>query len=248
MTPIFAIGDIHGQIDRLHEALEMIERDADRDAPVAFLGDYVDRGPDSRAVIDTLMRGQAEGRPWTCLMGNHDRYVLRFLDNPLYDDPQTSRPLLWTDPPLGGRATLASYGVNVGDHRTLTALRDDAAEAIPQAHLDWIAALPRLHEADHQIFVHAGLRPGVPLDAQAEDDLIWIRQEFHNSNTDHGPLIVHGHTPVDEVTHYGNRLNIDTGAGHGKDMGVVVIEGREAWNLRAGGRKDVKLETQLSHF
>ncbi|HBM59869.1 MAG TPA: serine/threonine protein phosphatase [Citreicella sp.] len=236
MTPIFAIGDIHGQIDRLHEALDMIERDADRDAPVVFLGDYVDRGPDSRAVIDTLMRGQAEGRPWTCLMGNHDRYVLRFLDNPLYDDPQTSRPLLWTDPPLGGRATLASYGVNVGDHRTLTALRDDAAEAIPQAHLDWIAALPRLHEADHQIFVHAGLRPGVPLDAQAEDDLIWIRKPFLESEHDWGRLVVHGHTALDFPQLYANRLNLDGGAGYGRPLFPALLLGREAFLLGPGGR------------
>ena len=236
MTPIFAIGDIHGQIDRLHEALEMIERDADRDAPVVFLGDYVDRGPDSRAVIDTLMRGQAEGRPWTCLMGNHDRYVLRFLDNPLYDDPQTSRPLLWTDPPLGGRATLASYGVNVGDHRTLTAIRDDAAEAIPQAHLDWIAALPRLHEADHQIFVHAGLRPGVPLDAQAEDDLIWIRKPFLETEHDWGRLVVHGHTALDFPQLYANRLNLDGGAGYGRPLFPALLLGREAFLLGPGGR------------
>ncbi|MEB3417016.1 metallophosphoesterase family protein [Salipiger marinus] len=236
MTPIFAIGDIHGQIDRLHEALDMIERDADRDAPVVFLGDYVDRGPDSRAVIDTLMRGQAEGRPWTCLMGNHDRYVLRFLDNPLYDDPQTSRPLLWTDPPLGGRATLASYGVDVGDHRTLTALRDDAAEAIPQAHLDWIAALPRLHEADHQIFVHAGLRPGVPLDAQAEDDLIWIRKPFLETEHDWGRLVVHGHTALDFPQLYANRLNLDGGAGYGRPLFPALLLGREAFLLGPGGR------------
>ncbi|MGR3821586.1 MAG: metallophosphoesterase family protein [Salipiger marinus] len=236
MTPIFAIGDIHGQIDRLHEALEMIERDADRDAPVVFLGDYVDRGPDSRAVIDTLMRGQAEGRPWTCLMGNHDRYVLRFLDNPLYDDPQTSRPLLWTDPPLGGRATLASYGVNVGDHRTLDAIRDDAAEAIPQAHLDWIAALPRLHEADHQIFVHAGLRPGVPLDAQAEDDLIWIRKPFLETEHDWGRLVVHGHTALDFPQLYANRLNLDGGAGYGRPLFPALLLGREAFLLGPGGR------------
>ncbi|HBT02273.1 MAG TPA: serine/threonine protein phosphatase [Citreicella sp.] len=236
MTPIFAIGDIHGQIDRLHEALDMIERDADRDAPVVFLGDYVDRGPESRAVIDTLMRGQAEGRPWTCLMGNHDRYVLRFLDNPLYDDPQTSRPLLWTDPPLGGRATLASYGVDVDDRRPLEAIRDDAAEAIPQAHLDWIAALPRLHEADHQIFVHAGLRPGVPLDAQAEDDLIWIRKPFLETEHDWGRLVVHGHTALDFPQLYANRLNLDGGAGYGRPLFPALLLGREAFLLGPGGR------------
>lgn len=236
MQPIFAVGDIHGQLEELHKVLDHIASDAEADAPVVFTGDFVDRGANSAAVIDTLMQGQAEGKPWTCLMGNHDRYVLRFLDNPLYDDPQTSRPLLWTDPPLGGRATLASYGVNVGDHRTLTALRDDAAEAIPQAHLDWIAALPRLHEADHQIFVHAGLRPGVPLDAQAEDDLIWIRKPFLESEHDWGRLVVHGHTALDFPQLYANRLNLDGGAGYGRPLFPALLLGREAFLLGPGGR------------
>ena len=98
MQPIFAVGDIHGQLDELHKALDHIARDPDAEAPVVFTGDFVDRGPQSREVIELLMQGQAEGKPWTCLMGNHDRYLLRYLEDPSYQDPLTSRPT--QKPPL----------------------------------------------------------------------------------------------------------------------------------------------------
>ena len=117
MQPIFAVGDIHGQLDELHKALDHIARDPDAEAPVVFTGDFVDRGPQSREVIELLMQGQAEGKPWTCLMGNHDRYLLRYLEDPSYQDPLTSRPLYYTDPPIGGDQTLASYGVDTDPRR-----------------------------------------------------------------------------------------------------------------------------------
>lgn len=236
MRPIFAIGDIHGQLDRLHEALDYIAQDEAAEAPIVFLGDYVDRGPASRAVIELLMAGQAEGKPWTCLMGNHDRYILRFLDNPEYDDPMTTRPLLWTDPALGGDKTLASYGVDVDPSRSLADIRDDAAEAIPQSHLDWVANLPRYYETEDQIFVHAGIRPGVPLAEQAEDDLIWIRKGFLEVTDDYGKLVVHGHTALDHPQHYGNRLNLDGGAGYGRPLVPAVLLARDAFALGPKGR------------
>lgn len=236
MHPIFAVGDIHGQIDQLHLALEHIEKDPLAGAPVVFVGDYVDRGPDARAVIETLMQGQAEGMPWTCLMGNHDRYVLRFLDNPLYDDPETSRPLLWTDAPLGGRRTLASYGVDVDERRPLDQIRDDAAEAIPQAHLDWIANLKRYHETETEIFVHAGLRPGVALEDQVEDDLVWIRGPFLDYQGDWGKFVVHGHTALERPEAYPNRLNVDGGAGYGRALYPVLLAGRGAYLVHGEGR------------
>ncbi|NDV53151.1 serine/threonine protein phosphatase [Yangia sp. PrR007] len=236
MMPIFVIGDIHGQIDRLHEALEYIANDAHAGAPIVFLGDYVDRGPDSRAVIELLMQGQAEGRPWTCLMGNHDRFLLRYLGNPRYMDPNVSRPLLWTDPPLGGARTLASYGVDVSEGRDLHDIHADALEAVPQAHRDWIANLPRLHETEDHIFVHAGLRPGVLLNYQKEDDLVWIRAPFLDWQGDWGRLVVHGHTALDAPQLYSNRLNMDGGAGYGRPLRPGLLLGREAFVLGPGGR------------
>ncbi|WP_319003723.1 metallophosphoesterase [Alloyangia pacifica] len=234
--PIFVIGDIHGQIDRLHEALDYISHDAHAGAPIVFLGDYVDRGPDSRAVIDLLMQGQAEGRPWTCLMGNHDRFLLRFLENPRYMDPNVSRPLLWTDPPLGGARTLASYGVDVREGRALEDIHADAREAVPQAHRDWIAGLPRFHETEAHIFVHAGLRPGVLLNYQKEDDLVWIRAPFLDWQGDWGRLVVHGHTALDAPQLYANRLNMDGGAGYGRPLRPGLLLGREAFLLGPEGR------------
>lgn len=236
MTPIHAVGDIHGQMRQLDTALDAIERHGEPAAPIVFLGDFVDRGPDSRAVIETLMQGQAEGRPWICLMGNHDRYVLRFLANPKYDDPNTSRPLLWIDPPLGGRKTLASYGVDVSDGRRIEEIHADALEAVPQSHLDWIEGLPRLYETEDEIFVHAGLRPGVPLADQKEDDLVWIRDGFLDSDHDWGRLVVHGHTALERPQLYPNRLNLDGGAGYGRPLVPALIEGRVVSLLDQGGR------------
>lgn len=236
MDPIHAVGDIHGQLGQLDAALEAIERHGEPLAPVVFLGDFVDRGPDSRRVIETLMQGQAAGLPWICLMGNHDRYVLRFLDTPGYDDPNTSRPLLWTDAPLGGRRTLASYGVDVAEDRSITDIHADALAAVPQSHLDWITGLPRYYETAAQIFVHAGLRPGVPLAQQTEDDLIWIRDGFLDSTHDWGRLVVHGHTALDHPKLYANRLNLDGGAGYGRPLVPALLEGREVSVLGREGR------------
>lgn len=236
MHPIHAVGDIHGQLGQLETALEAIERHGEPSAPVVFVGDFVDRGPDSRGVIELLMQGQADGRPWVCLMGNHDRYVLRYLSNPKYDDPNTSRPLLWTDAPLGGRKTLASYGVDVSDDRRIEDIHADAKDAVPQEHLDWIAALPRLHETDDQIFVHAGLRPGVALAEQKEDDLVWIRAGFLDSAHDWGRLVVHGHTALKHPQLHHNRLNLDGGAGYGRPLVPVLLEEREVSLLGTKGR------------
>ena len=237
MSPIHVLGDIHGQIGPLETALDLIERHGEPGAPVVFLGDYVDRGPDCRGVIEMLMAGQAAGRPWTCLMGNHDRFLLRWLDDPFYQDPNVSRPLLWTDPPLGGAATLASYGVHLGGGRPLEDARDEALEAIPQAHRDWIAGLPRLHETGDQIFVHAGLRPGVALADQAEDDLVWIRKGFLDVEHDWGRLLVHGHTALDHPELYRFRLNMDGGAGYGRPLVPGLIEGRAVSVLGKTGRR-----------
>jgi serine/threonine protein phosphatase 1 len=108
---------------------------------------------------------------------------------------------------------------------------------VPDAHVAFLAGLDTVYCTDGVIFVHAGIRPGVALDQQAEQDLVWIREPFLSDTRDHGRLVIHGHTVVEEVTHYGNRINIDTGAGFGGPLAVIVIEGREAWRLSASGRE-----------
>jgi serine/threonine protein phosphatase 1 len=167
--PIYAIPDIHGHDAALGEALDRIARDGGRDARVVVLGDLVDRGPDSRAVIERLMQGQREGRPWTVLRGNHDQMFLDFLDHGTVRSPRVASGLPWLHARLGGAATLASYGVAAPDPETAHA---GARAAVPRAHRDWLAALPHWQEDGPRLFVHAGIRPGVPLDAQDPEDLM----------------------------------------------------------------------------
>lgn len=248
MTRVYAIGDIHGHLDKLLSAHALIAKDrarcADHDAPIVHVGDLVDRGPDSCGVIQCLIDGQARGENWVVLKGNHDRMAAMFLR----DYPMVDHRLLydynWLHPRIGGVETLASYDVDVPEGIRTYQLHEQALAAVPEAHRRFLDDLPAMYRIGDLCFVHAGILPGVSLEDQTEDDLIWIRGEFHNSEADHGPLIVHGHTPVKEVTHYGNRLNIDTGAGHGKDIGVVVIEGREAWVLTDRGRAPVRTACQ----
>ena len=241
---IYAIGDIHGHLAKLREAHDLIAEDrgatGDPAAEVVHVGDLVDRGPDSRGVIDFLIDGMARGEPWVALKGNHDRMFEGFLGDPDHYDPGLRAGLHWTDPRLGGGETLLSYGVAGAGERMLFDLHDDAVQAVPEAHRRFVRDLALMHRVEGIVFVHAGLRPGVPLDQQAEDDLLWIRREFLEDTRDHGGLVVHGHTPVDAVTHYGNRLNLDTGAGYGRPLSVVVIEDGAVWQLTTAGRVAVR--------
>ena len=231
----YAIGDIHGYPDKLAEAHRLIRADRigvhDAEAPVVHVGDLCDRGPDTKGVLDFLLAGQDRGEHWITVRGNHDAMMTDFLDGDSGD--------VWLYPPNGGLATLASYGVDLANARDRDALRRDTLARIPAAHRALLHELPLSHRLGDLFFCHAGIRPGVPLDAQSEQDLLWIRGPFLTSTDDHGPLIVHGHTPVDEVMHCGNRLAIDTGAGHGGPLSAVVIEGRDVWLLTDGGRVPV---------
>lgn len=233
---IYAIGDVHGQKSMLDGALALIDRDGGADAPVVFVGDYTDRGPDSRGVLDTLIAGVAAGRNWTILRGNHDRMFTWYLGDIPREDPHLFLGLNWLNPRLGGNATLASYGVSVGENRRIGDIHADARAAIPQAHIDFLASRPLTHRIGDLLFVHAGIRPGVPIPDQVENDLIWIRQEFIDDKTDHGPLVVHGHTAIDRPNHFGNRFNLDGGAGYGQPLIPVVFEDGQSWLLTDRGR------------
>lgn len=236
----YSIGDIHGHLDKLQTLHGLIE--SDRDAcgdpacPVVHIGDLVDRGPDSRGVIEYLRLGQAAGQPWVVLKGNHDRMFRGFMADPDYHDPRLRRDLYWLHERLGGVETLASYGVKGAGERFLHDLHAEALAAVPPAHIAYLDGLPTHCLRGECLFVHAGVRPGVDLHDQSEDDLLWIRNEFLTDDRDHGALIVHGHTPVGRVDCHPNRLNIDTGAGYGKAMSAVVIEGRAVWQITAKGR------------
>lgn len=238
MTPIYAVGDIHGQSARFDEALALVERDGGTGAEVVFVGDYVDRGPDSRGVLDRLIAGLAEGRNWTCLKGNHDRFFERFLAKP---EPQHDPHLLvgyhWLHEALGGRNTVESYGVKVPERIRQYDLAVQVHDAVPESHRQFLKSLHLKHRVGDLFFAHAGIRPGVALDAQVENDLLWIRKEFLEDGTDHGALVVHGHTPVRYPERYDNRLAIDTGAGYGRALIPVVIDAEGIFALTERGRE-----------
>lgn len=235
--PVYVVGDIHGQMAKLETALERIAADGGETAPFVSLGDLVDRGPDSRAVIETLMQGQAAGRDWTVLKGNHDRMFQRFLEDGRLDDARILSGADWFHQRLGGDTTLASYGVTGIHRRPAKDLRAAAQEAVPAAHLAFLQSLPLCHQTDDLFFAHAGIAPGVPLEHQTEDDLLWIRGPFLDHPHPHPLLVVHGHTALDAPAHYGNRINLDGGAGYGRPLAVAVFEQGRVWTLEADGRR-----------
>lgn len=235
-APIYALGDIHGQLDMLEHALELIATDGGPDAQIVFVGDYTDRGPASAGVLDLLIAGLASGKPWHCLKGNHDRMFEWFMQAYPRHDAYLPINLNWLHERLGGDTTLASYGVDFMPTDRQIAVHAQAKAAVPQAHIDFLGALALSYQTPDLFFAHAGIKPGVPLGDQDEEDLLWIRKEFHLDDRDHGKLVVHGHTPVDGIMHYGNRVNLDGGAGYGKPLVPAVFEGRDCWALTDQGR------------
>ncbi len=233
---IYAIGDIHGQAEELDRVLHLIETDGGRDAQIVFLGDYADRGPDSSGVLDRLIAGRDAGRNWTFLKGNHDRMFEWFMLPEPKDDPYMMVELYWLHARLGGDTTMASYGVDASGRRRVKDVHADARDAIPDAHVAFMRDLVLNHHHGDMMFVHAGIRPGIALDHQTEEDMLWIRQEFHHHTGPHPKLIVHGHTPVDIATHYGNRVNLDSGAGYGRPLSAAAFEGGVCYALTERGR------------
>lgn len=236
---LYAIGDIHGHLGLLQIAHDLIAADIAQHGAgqVVHVGDLVDRGPDCKGVIDFLMDGIAAGQDWVVLKGNHDRMFTRFLRDPFEPEPGLRADLGWLHPKLGGPATLTSYGVVNAADRPVAKVHAEALAAVPQSHVQFLTTCPTLHRAGDCAFVHAGIRPGVALKDQTETDLVWIREPFLSDPVSHGPLIVHGHTAIDHATHYGNRLNLDSGAAYGGPLSAVVIEGRQAALLTAHGRR-----------
>ena len=220
---IYAIGDIHGRLDLL-QAMDALLRE-DRDAyPVAravciYLGDLIDRGPDSFGVIEYFLSPPDDGLERRFLRGNHEEVALN-----VFDDAGAFAS--WHD--FGGLETLHSYGVNL---RSLVADADGSlAHAawrtkLPRDHLAFLRGLESMLVVGDYCFVHAGVRPGVGIGDQASRDLMWIRDPFLGWRGDFGKVIVHGHTPVDEPERHPNRINVDTGAYLSSRLTAVALEG-----------------------
>jgi serine/threonine protein phosphatase 1 len=218
---VYAIGDIHGQAALLDELIAMIERDGMRRPEtnvLVFVGDYVDRGGDSKGVVEQLLNLRADFVAHF-LRGNHDQALLDFLADP------GSFPL-WKD--YGADETLASYGVpspQSDDQEALRQTRDRLQESLPASHRRFFETLKLSETIGDYFFAHAGVRPGTALDQQEERDLMWIRDEFLNSRAAFGKIIVHGHTPTNAPVVRRNRIGIDTGAYLTGRLTALVLEG-----------------------
>lgn len=223
---VYAVGDVHGYADALRRLLAEIAADAagsaERERPLlVFVGDYVDRGPDSRAVIDTVLEAEAtETFEVVALRGNHEEALERFLNEPGYAPSWIGN---W------GETTLASYGIAPPSPDDVAACADAQARfaaTFPDAHRLFLKRLPLSHAVGDYLFVHAGVRPGVALDAQAARDLIWIRREFLDSDHDFGKVVVHGHTPSPGGPELkANRINVDTGVYFTGVLTAVRLDG-----------------------
>lgn len=223
---LYAIGDIHGRLDLLEQILATIEADA-RDyagkVRTVFLGDYIDRGPDSRGVIERLIAGPPKGHKWKCLMGNHDALLRDLLDGA--GDAEDVYPR-WLE--QGGWETMESYAVKrrdiaAGGKQSLAALR----AAVPKSHRAFLENLKFMWRSGDYVFVHAGVRPGVALDEQKRRDMIWIREEFLTHGGDFGGHVVHGHTISRDIDGKRNRTGIDTGAYATGRLTALVLEGKK---------------------
>jgi serine/threonine protein phosphatase 1 len=218
-TRIYAIGDVHGRADLLAETMARIDDDLQR-RPVAYaveiyLGDYVDRGADSKGAIDLLAARLARNNA-ICLRGNHEALLERFMND---------ASVLGSWLKLGGLQTLASYGIRSDRTEAPETLQARFRQVFPRAHMRFLQCLkPWVYCGDY-LFVHAGIRPRVPLDRQSMHDLLWIRDEFLGSPHHHGMCIVHGHTPVPHPDLRHNRINIDTAAWRSGILTCAVLEG-----------------------
>ena len=234
---VYAVGDIHGRVDLLMDLMETVGRDDWRrkhkgDTSLVLLGDYVDRGPHSREVIDFILKLRDQWTDMTCLMGNHEQVFLMALSG----DEQAIR--FFIKPGVGGRETLMSYGITEEQLDTLEAsgLWEQMTAAVPQEHKDFLAELNSQVIIGDYAFVHAGIQPGVPMAEQEETDLYWIRDPFLNFEAAHPYMIVHGHSIREDVEQRSNRIGIDTGAYATGRLTAVGLEGTECWFLETGKR------------
>ncbi len=222
---IYAIGDVHGRLDLFEELLRRIEQDRlnwNGQTEVVLLGDYIDRGPQSAQLLDLISGSLPDWAHWTILRGNHEQAML----DATQGDANARRVLrIWLD--NGGCETLRSYGMPAllayGDD--LDAIEAELRVRIPLRHLNFLRRLKRTRRVGDYLFVHAGIRPGVPLEAQADRDLLWIRDEFLNCRDDHGYVVVHGHSITPNVDERDNRIGIDTGAYATGRLTALVLEG-----------------------
>jgi serine/threonine protein phosphatase 1 len=226
---VYAIGDIHGRRDLVDRMLDLIDTDDRRrgsaETEIIFLGDLVDRGPDSRGVVERLLELSRGPRRLRFLMGNHEEVFLRALGG----DLRALRFLIR----IGGRETLLSYGISEDQYRSLDFedLATRARESVPEDHIRFLAGFEKWIEVGDYLFVHAGIRPGIAVAAQATSDLYWIRDDFLRHRDSFGKMVVHGHSITEDIDLRPNRIGIDTGAFASGKLTAIGLEGDERWFL-----------------
>lgn len=220
---VYCIGDIHGCVDLLANIHQLIIEDSKAytgEKIAVYLGDYIDRGLHSKEVVDLLLNKPLTGFKSIYLRGNHEQVLLDFLNF----DPNIATQ--WFN--FGGQATFFSYGVSIAGipfGKKLIQLQKDLADKIPTEHLSFYTQLNFYYECGDYFFVHAGIKPKVSLKRQSELDMMWIRDEFLNSNARYTKMIVHGHSITDEAVILPNRIGIDTGAYMSGKLTCLVLEG-----------------------
>lgn len=230
---IYAVGDVHGRDDLFAALIEMIRADSrrrgDASVTIILLGDLVDRGPDSAAVVERARRLRDEFKDTRLLIGNHEECFLAALTG----DVRKLRYFMR----IGGDATIRSYW-NADRNFAEASFEEVAAlipNMVPEEHVAFLGCGEDVIEIGDYIFVHAGIRPGVPIDKQKLSDLRWIREDFLDDERDHGGMIVHGHTITDEVDEWPNRIGIDTGAYNSGRLTAIGLEGAKRWFLTTNG-------------
>ncbi len=218
---VYAIGDLHGcahLLDAMHDVIRADLRGRPAKAEIVYLGDYVDRGPDTSGVLDRLAFPAPDLPPTTALMGNHESVFLEFLDGADVSEALRS---------FGGWESLRSYGIEpteIPGRAWIDAARDRLETRMPAAHRALLNGLAFFYDRPPYFFCHAGVRPGVPVLKQEREDLIWIRNDFLRSKEDFGRIVVHGHTPVSAPDVRKNRVNVDTGAYKTGVLSCAVLE------------------------
>ena len=225
---VYAIGDIHGCLDLLQELFSLISDDLAASPcvhhKIITIGDYCDRGPNTRGVIDFLIEKQKSGNT-ICICGNHDQRMLEF--------PDMADEIGESFLHYGGRQTLASYGVDPDGYDTFGQLAKAFKRALPSAHMKFLDNLPLMYEEGDYVFAHAGIRPGVDLSEQSPKDLLWIRELFLQHQGAHEKVVVHGHTIHDIFDIQPNRINLDTGAFQSGILSCAVLEKNEVRLIQA---------------
>lgn len=235
-TRVYAVGDIHGRSDLLQVLIEQIREDDAARSPAAttlvFLGDLVDRGPDSRGVIDRLIALRDSGTKARFLLGNHDEVFLKAASG----DMKALRFLTR----IGGKETILSYGLSKDQYQALdfNELAQRFIEQVPPEHVAFVRSFEDHISLGDYLFVHAGVRPGIAIEDQSTSDLRWIRGDFLECKDAHEKMVIHGHSITDEADVRRNRIGIDTGAFASGRLTAIGLEGAERWFLTAVGESD----------